>query len=162
MTFARQDDRPTKGRSSHLGIPGACTMSRPILSRGLADPQTSNAGDWIDGVIEPCRCPGRQHKSTVTRWIGKDGRRKVRGIPGALTESAAYPRRLAQRIYTCHTGQHSASARRPAAQPHQRQQKTSKGNQQLTTLPVRIARTWLQPHASIHLLRPASSTLLSV
>ena len=133
-------------------------MNRPVLSPGLADPQTSNAGNWIDNVIEPCRCPGRQHKSTVTRWVGKDGRRKVRGIPGALTESAAYPRRLGQRIYACHTGRYSASARRGAAQPRQRQQKITKGNRQLTTSsPARSAKMWLQPHASIGLLRPASS-----
>ena len=80
----------------------------------------------------------------MIRLICKDGCRKVRGIPSALTESAAYPRRLGQRIYARHTGQYSASAITPAAQPRQRQQKiTNKGNQ--------------QPHASIDLFRPASS-----
>ena len=143
---------------SKCGVPGTWAMNRPVVSRGLADPQTSNAGNWVDNVIEPCRRPGRRHTSTVTRWIGKDGRRKVRGIPGALTESAAYPRRLGQRIYACHTGQYSASARRRAAQPRQRQQKITKGNQQLTTSsPARSAKMWLQPRASIDLLRPASS-----
>ena len=137
-------------------------MNRPLfLSRRLADPQTSNAGDWIDVVIEPCRCPCRQYnKSTMIRWICKDGCRKVRGIPSALTESAAYPRRLGQLIYARHTGQHSASAIKPAAQPRQRQQKiTNKGNQQLTTSSParRSAKMRLRPHVSIDLFRPASS-----
>ena len=148
-------------RASHLyptvGIPGARTVNRPVLDRGLADAQTSNTGDWIDGVIEPCRCPGRKHKPTVTSWIDKNGRRKVRGILNVLAESAAYPRRMGQRIYACHTGQYMA--RRPAAKS-QRQQKTTTGKQPRASS-ARIAKTWLQPRASIHLLRPASSSPLS-
>ena len=96
----------------------------------------------------------------MIRWICKDGCRKVRGIPSALAESAAYPRHLGQRIYARHTGQYSASAIKPAAQPRQRQQKiTNKGHQQLTTSSParRSAKMWLQPHASIDLFRPASS-----
>ena len=132
-------------------------MNRPVLDRGLADAQTSNTGDWIDGVIEPCRCPGRKHKPTVTSWIDKHGRRKVRGILKVLAESAAYPRRMGQRVYACHTGQYIA--RRPAAKS-QRQQKTTTGKQPRASS-ARIAKTWLQPRASIHLLRPASSSPLS-
>ena len=160
MLFA-EEDWPTRSRASHLyptvGIPGARTVNRPVLDRGLADAQTSNTGDWIDGVIEPCRCPGRKHKPTVTSWIDKHGRRKVRGILKVLAESAAYPRRMGQRIYACHTGQHIA--RRPAAKS-QRQQKTTTGKQPRASS-ARIAKTWLQPRASIHLLRPASSSPLS-
>ena len=160
MLFA-EEDWPTRSRASHLyptvGIPGARTVNRPVLDRGLADAQTSNTGDWIDGVIEPCRCPGRKHKPTVTSWIDKHGRRKVRGILKVLAESAAYPRRMGQRIYACHTGQYIA--RRPAAKS-QRQQKTTTGKQPRASS-ARIAKTWLQPRASIHLLRPASSSPLS-
>ena len=161
MLFA-EEDWPTRSRASHLyptvGIPGARTVNRPVLDRGLADAQTSNTGDWIDGVIEPCRCPGRKRKPTVTSWIDKHGRRKVRGILKVLAELAAYPRRMGQRIYACHTGQHIA--RRPAAKS-QRQQKTTTGKQPRASS-ARIAKTWLQPRASIHLLRPASSSPLSV
>jgi hypothetical protein len=86
MLFAKED-WPTRSRASHLyrtvGIPGA-RRNRPILDRGLADAQTSNTSDWIDGVIEPCRRPGRKHMPTMTSWIDKNGRRKVRGILNVL------------------------------------------------------------------------------
>ena len=131
-------------------------MNRPVLDRGLADAQTSNTGDWIDGVIEPCRCPGRKHKPTVTSWIDKHGRRKVRGILKVLAESAAYPRRMGQRIYACHTGQYMA--RRPAAKS-QRQQKTTTGKQPRASS-ARIAKTWLQPASSVQLPAVCSSSSL--
>ena len=148
-----------QGAGPHISIqlPGARTVNRPILDRGLADAQTSNTGDWIDGFIEHCRCPGRKHRPTVIRWIGKDGRRTTRGISTVLAGSAAYPRRMGQRIYACHTGQYIAQ--RPAAKS-QRQQTTTTGKQPRASS-ARIAKTWLQPRASIHLLRPASSSLLS-
>ena len=147
-----------QGAGPHISIqlPGARTVNRPVLDRGLADAQTSNTGDWIDGVID-CRCPGRKHRPTVIRWIGKDGRRKTRVIPTVLAESAAYPRRMGQRIYACHTGQYIAQ--RPAAKS-QRQQTTTTGKPPRASS-ARIAKTWLQPRASIHLLRPASSSPLS-
>ena len=61
-------------RDSRVGSPGAPTMKLPtIVSSDLADSQTSNAGDCIDGVMEPCRCCDTQRESTATRWIGKAG-----------------------------------------------------------------------------------------
>ena len=132
-------------------------MHRLILYRGPADAPTSNTGDWIDGVVEPCRCPSRKHRPTVTSWIDKNGRRKVRGVLNVLAESAAYPRRMGQRIYACHTGQYIAH-RRPATKSLRRL-KTTAGKQPRASS-ARIAKTWLQPRAS-RFPRPTSRFPLS-
>lgn len=66
-------------------------------------------GNWIDGIVAPCQCPGRKHKQTSIRWIGRDGKLKVRGIPEVLSASAAYPVRMGKRIYECHIGMHKVS-----------------------------------------------------
>ena len=76
MAFARTEDRPTMGHCSHhdsrVGSSGAPTMNLPTIARpDLADSQTSNEGDCIDGDMEPCRCCDTQHESTATHWIGK-------------------------------------------------------------------------------------------
>ena len=148
-----------QGAGPHISIqlPGARTVNRPVLDRGLADAQTSNTGDWIDGVIEHCRCPGRKHRPTVIRWIGKDGRRKTRGIPTVLAESAAYPRRMGQRIYACHTGQYIAQ--RPAAKS-QRQQTTTTGKQPRASS-ARVAKSHV-PASIFYVQRPTPRCRLAL
>ena len=150
LCFFADEDWPTRSRASHLHPTPGC----PDSESTSIGPWSCRRPDEQHRRLEHCRCPGRKHRPTVIRWIGKAGRRKTRGVSTVLAESAAYPRRMGQRIYACHTGQYIAQ--RPAAKS-QRQQKTTTGKQPRASS-ARIAKTWLQPRASIHLLRPASSS----
>ena len=55
-------------------------------------------GCWARGLVAVCRCPERKHVSLVETKVGSDGRTRATGIKPRLTESAAYPIAMGQRI----------------------------------------------------------------